>query len=93
MFPLYDNLYNSTTDKKLSKYKINLFLNKIKNISDTDQEIVFALIYNFHIKHENQCTHLPYNANYDTDMNINFNFYHFPSKLQNILFKFIKKAS
>ena len=92
MFPLYDNLYNDSTDKKLSRYKINLFLNKIKNISENEQEIIFALIYYFQIKHENHITHLPYYGTYDTNMNINFNFYKFPPKLQNMLFRFIKKT-
>ena len=93
MFPLYNNLFNETTDKKLSKYKINLFLNKVKTISELEQEIIFALIYKFQLNHKNSINHLPYDGSYDTEMNINFDFNKFPSKLQNILFKFIKKTN
>lgn len=94
MFPLYDQLYNlcEHDTKKISNYKIQLFLKAVPNFTDQESENIFCLIYMHYIKTSRIISdYIPYNAKYTNTSSITFEFKEFPEKLKQILFLFFKK--
>jgi len=93
-FPLYDQIIKKITHEKLpdelSEDDKKFFTDAIKNLSQTEHEIIFALIRTHQIQtNESSQYILPYNAKYQKK-GIKFDLDKLPIKLQYILLTFIK---
>jgi len=90
---LYNNIIRNNMDIKelLEEQKIDL-IKKIKKLDDIGRELVYALIKNHHLLHQekNTCFICPYKGK-KKKKSIQFNLENFPNELQIILYKFVLK--
>jgi|Laugresbdmm110sn_1035088.scaffolds.fasta_scaffold44685_2 hypothetical protein len=84
-FPLYESLKNNEF-KELTDDEKDTLVEKIKNMNDEKQEIVYALMKVYYIEEKNTVSsnELPYNGK-ELKNRLKFDMDHIPSKLQYIL--------
>jgi len=84
-FPLYDSLKNNEF-KELTDDEKDTLVEKIKNMNDEKQEIVYALMKVYYIEEKNTVSsnELPYNGK-ELKNRLKFDMDQIPSKLQYIL--------
>jgi hypothetical protein len=87
-FPLYDSLKNNEF-KELTDDEKDTLVEKIKNMNDEKQEIVYALMKVYYIEEKNTVSsnELPYNGK-ELKNRLKFDMDQIPSKLQYILKSF-----
>lgn len=87
-FPLYDSLKNNEF-KELTDDEKDTLVEKIKNMNDEKQEIVYALMKVYYMEEQNTLTsnELPYNGK-ELKNRLKFDLDQIPSKLQYILKSF-----
>jgi hypothetical protein len=89
-FPLYDNLVNKISEKKLTPYQKNKLLKQFEFLETEQHELIYVLIKtyeNLNCKLNNMQI-FPFDIVSDNnELNININ--NLPPKLQQILYKFI----
>lgn len=94
MFPLYNDLKRNCKSKPLSNYMANRFLKEVKLCSNEEMEIIFALIYCHYVNTNLELkSYIPYGGKYVSKENISFTFKDLPTKLQHILYAFIKQLN
>ena len=92
-FPLYEQLYTSCGDNKLSDEQQQMVVNEIKSMSEYEHEIVYALIraHQLHTQSVNNTLNiLPYDSKH-MKKGIRFDLNRFPHKLQCILAAFVDR--
>jgi hypothetical protein len=84
-FPLYESLKNNEF-KELTDDEKDTLVEKIKNMNDEKQEIVYALMKVYYIEEKNTVSsnELPYNGK-ELKNRLKFDMDQIPSKLQYIL--------
>ena len=87
-FPLYPSLKTREFKELVESQKDELF-DTIKDMTDEKQEQVYALIRAYHLDHDNQIQDLPYGGKV-LKSGIKFDIDCLPSKLQFILYQFVK---
>jgi len=87
-FPLYESLKNNEF-KELTDDEKDTLVEKIKNMNDEKQEIVYALMKVYYIEEKNTVSsnELPYNGK-ELKNRLKFDMDQIPSKLQYILKSF-----
>lgn len=90
MFPLYTHLIQKVQETNLSEEQKYYFIEKCKNLTKHEYELLFALIRT-HQMNTNDATFytLPYGAK-NSKNGIKFDFDKLPCQLQWILYEFIK---
>lgn len=85
-FPLYKSL--CTDDfKELNDLQKDELLSRIKDMNDDKHNVLYALIYAYHISHDTHIQELPYGGK-SLKNGLKFDIDHLPSKLQSMLFQF-----
>lgn len=85
-FPLYKSL--CTDDfKELNELQKDDMLSHIKDMNDDKHNVVYALIYAYHISHDTHMQELPYGGK-SLKNGLKFDVDHLPSKLQHMLYQF-----
>jgi hypothetical protein len=87
-FPLYPSL-KTDEFKELGETQKDELFDIIKDIADDKQEQIYALIRAYHLDHDNQIQDLPYGGKI-LKSGIKFDIDCLPSKLQSILYQFVK---
>jgi len=86
--PLYSQLKKDDF-KELTDDQKNDLLEKIKSMSDDEQKekMIFALIFAYHLEHDNNMQDIPYNGKM-LKGGLKLDIDSIPSKLQHILYSF-----
>jgi len=88
MFPLYNSLNKNIPNKNLTITQKNEFINRVNNLDNEGHSLIFALIKCYYNDEEKDNSQIPYEGK-ATNNNIEYNLSDLPSKLQQILYKFI----
>lgn len=92
-FPLFQQLHSTIKVRQLTHSEKEWFINKIKSLTESEQEHMFALI-RFHQIYKNNLTFiytLPYEAK-QQKKGVKFDMDKFPFDLQCMVFEFVKKC-
>lgn len=85
-FPLYKSL--CTDDfKELNDNQKDDLLSRIKDMNDDKHNVLYGLIYAYHISHDTHLQELPYGGK-SLKNGLKFDIDHLPSKLQSVLYQF-----
>lgn len=87
-FPLYLSLKKEDFKELTSEEKDSL-ISTIKTMNDDQHEKIYALIRAYHLDHDNNIQHIPYNGK-NLKSGLKFDIDCMPSKLQHILHEFSK---
>ena len=94
-FPLYDQLYSSSTTKFVSKKKKNDIIESINTFDDNQREHLYVIIKLFQMNNDDAYMYkLPYGADcvqnekIEGKYDITFDLEKFPPKLKNMLHSF-----
>ena len=98
-FPLYDTLINEISSNSLSVKEKEYFISQIKIIDNKGRDLVYALIQYYYINNidnEENIKNIPYkgiimSSNNNNTVNVRFIFTDLPTKLQIILYNYVKK--
>jgi hypothetical protein len=92
-FPLYTSLSVNLLEKDLTIAQKSELIKKIQSLDLEAHELVYALIKSFYLEYENgDALILPYNGELSKE-SIIFNLLDMPTKLRQLLYKFIKLHS
>jgi len=87
-FPLYLSLKKDDF-KELTCEEKDTLISSIKLMNDDQHEKIYALIRAYHLDHDNNIQHIPYNGK-NLKSGLKFDIDCIPSKLQHILHEFSK---
>ena len=92
-FPLYENLIKNVNTKDLKIKQKHEFIEIIKIIDENGKELIYALIriyFEKNKKEDNMSTSVIEKTSKKGEYNITWNFNHFPNKLKQLLYNFVK---
>ena len=88
-FQLYNNLIKDLPSKKLTIREKKDFLEKISNLDENGNELLYVLIRIFEKKKKKKENKFPFNSTCENNNEITFDINEFPNKLSQLLYKFI----